>query len=56
VHSPIDCAKRRKNYFGVVGAPPLEELATAGIEVSPEECIQWSNPTFVNSLINADGR
>jgi hypothetical protein len=36
--------------------PMLEELAAAGIEVNPEECIQWAAPNFVNSLINPEGR
>jgi len=34
----------------------LEELASAGIEVNPEQCIEWSTPTFVNSLINSGVR
>ena len=32
--------------------PIMEELASAGIEVNPEECIQWATPAFVNSLLN----
>ncbi len=36
--------------------PVLEELASAGIRVNPEECIQWATPAFVNSLINPDVR
>jgi hypothetical protein len=35
--------------------PVLEELVTAGLEVNPEECILWSSPGFVNSLINPEG-
>jgi hypothetical protein len=36
--------------------PVLEELASAGIEVNPEQCIQWATPTFVNSLTDPDVR
>jgi hypothetical protein len=34
--------------------PVLEELAAAGIDVNPEQCVQWSSPTFENSLFNSD--
>jgi len=40
------------NYLVSWVPPVLDELASAGIEVNPEQCIQWATPTFVNSLID----
>lgn len=34
--------------------PVLEGLASAGIEVNPEECIQWAIPAFLDSLTGGD--
>jgi hypothetical protein len=36
--------------------PVLEELASAGVAVNPEECIQWASPTFLKSLIGAEAQ
>jgi hypothetical protein len=44
------------NYLASWVPPVLEELASAGIEVNPEQCIQWAAPNFVNSLMDPDVR